>query len=82
MLLDGPEEGDGEGTVHPEEASVQTRTNSIPLRSVNAAAAYIPFITDSRNKVKGEMEAMVHQGLDSLVRAYIPLGSQHSLTVV
>jgi hypothetical protein len=42
-------------------------TNSIPLRSVNAAAAHIPFITNARKKVTEEMQAMVVQGLTSLV---------------
>ena len=68
-MLDGPDEDDLEGTrAHPDgEASLPTSANSIPLRSVNAAAAYIPFITDARKKVKEEMEAMVLQGLGSLV---------------
>ncbi|KAH0827442.1 Golgi transport complex subunit 5-domain-containing protein [Lanmaoa asiatica] len=67
-LLDGPDEDNPEEAhAHPDgESSLLTSANSIPLRSVNAAAAYIPFITDSRKKVKEEMEAMVLQGLTSL----------------
>lgn len=68
-MLDGPDEEHPEEThAHPDgESSLPTSANSIPLRSVDAAAAYIPFITDSRKKVKEEMEAMVLQGLSSLV---------------
>lgn len=68
-MLDGPDEDHPQETrAHPDgESSLPTSANSIPLRSVNAAAAYIPFITDSRKKVKEEMEAMVLQGLTSLV---------------
>ncbi|KAF8556095.1 hypothetical protein OG21DRAFT_1506874 [Imleria badia] len=66
-LLDGPDEDHREETHGPDgESSLPTSANSIPLRSVNAAAAYIPFITDSRKKVTEEMEAMVLQGLASL----------------
>jgi hypothetical protein len=67
-LLDGPDEDNPEEThAHPEgESSLPTSANSIPLRSVNAAAAYIPLITESRKKVKEEMEGMVLQGLTSL----------------
>lgn len=72
-LLDGPDEEDLEGIrTHLDgegNAALLTRENNIPLRSVHAAAAYIPFITDSRKKVKEEMEAMVLQGLGSLVRS-------------
>ncbi|KAN0090816.1 Golgi transport complex subunit 5 domain containing protein [Tylopilus felleus] len=67
-LLDGPDEDELEEIhAHPDgESSLLTSANSIPLRSVNAAAAYIPFIADSRKKVREEMEAMVLQGLTSL----------------
>jgi len=68
-LLDGPDEDSPEDTqARPDgESSLPTSANSIPLRSINAAAAYIPFITSSRKKVKEEMQAMVLQGLTSLV---------------
>ncbi|KAF9245062.1 Golgi transport complex subunit 5-domain-containing protein [Melanogaster broomeanus] len=67
-LLDGPDEANPEGEPpQTEDGSVlPVNANSIPLRSVNAAAAYIPFITNARQKVTGEMEAMVIQGLTSL----------------
>ncbi|KAG9316298.1 hypothetical protein JVU11DRAFT_2329 [Chiua virens] len=65
-LLDGPDEGDGVHAQPDAETTLPTRANSIPLRSVNAAASYLSFITDARKKVKGEMEAMVLQGLASL----------------
>ena len=68
-MLDGPDEDDPEEIhAHPDgESSLPASANSIPLRSVNAAAAYIPLITDSRKKVMEEMEGMVLQGLTSLV---------------
>lgn len=72
VLLDGPD--DGEETrvkVDGEPLSVLVLamgTNSIPLRSVDAAAAYIPFIADARKKLKEGMEAMVLQGCTSLAR--------------
>ena len=67
-MLDGPDEGDLERTpAQPDGELLPTRVNSIPLRLVNAAVAYIPFITDARKKVEEEMEAMVLQGLGSLV---------------
>ncbi|KAF9222669.1 hypothetical protein BS17DRAFT_176069 [Gyrodon lividus] len=67
-LLDGPDEAHPEGAVsHSDgESMLPANANTIPLRSVNAAAAYIPFITDARKKVTEEMEAMVIQGLTSL----------------
>ncbi|KAF8135795.1 hypothetical protein EV363DRAFT_1447546 [Boletus edulis] len=67
-LLDGPDGGDSEETHAPPdgESSSSMSTNSSPLRSVHAAAAYIPFTTDSRKKVREEMEALVLQGLTSL----------------
>ncbi|KIJ19018.1 hypothetical protein PAXINDRAFT_128297 [Paxillus involutus ATCC 200175] len=66
-LLDGPDE-DQEGALsHTDaESMLPANTNSIPLRSVNAAAAHIPFITNARKKVTEEMQAMVVQGLTSL----------------
>ncbi|KAF8135793.1 Golgi transport complex subunit 5-domain-containing protein [Boletus edulis] len=58
-LLDGPDGADSEDA-SPDGA------NSILLHSVHAATAYTPFITNSRKKVREEMEAMVLQGLMSL----------------
>jgi conserved oligomeric Golgi complex subunit 5 len=48
-------------------------TTYIPLRSVNAVAAHIPFVEDAREKVTGEMQAMVLMGLTTLVRLPFPL---------
>jgi hypothetical protein len=35
----------------------------IPLRSINAVAAHIPFIESARSTVTAEMESMVLEGL-------------------
>ncbi|KIK94986.1 hypothetical protein PAXRUDRAFT_827467 [Paxillus rubicundulus Ve08.2h10] len=67
-LLDGPDEANEEEALsHTDAESVlPANANSIPLRSVNAAASHIPFITNTRKKVTEEMQAMVVQGLTSL----------------
>ncbi|KAH7888451.1 Golgi transport complex subunit 5-domain-containing protein [Phlebopus sp. FC_14] len=67
-LLDGPDDADSEDVLssHANEETKPIDANAIPLRSVNAAAAYIPFISNARTKVEGEMEAMVIQGLTTL----------------
>jgi hypothetical protein len=53
---------DLEGTTNPEEFGA-----GIPLRSINAVAAHVPFIEDARTKVTTEMENMVLTGLTTLV---------------
>ena len=35
----------------------------IPLRSINAVAAHVPFIESARSKITSEMESMVLEGL-------------------
>jgi hypothetical protein len=57
---------DGEGELEGEDPTNNNITY-IPLRSVNAVAAHIPFIEDAREKVTGEMQAMVLTGLTTLV---------------
>lgn len=60
---------DGEGDLEKEDPIATTKdTTYIPLRSVNAVAAHIPFIEDAREKVTAEMQAMVLTGLSTLVR--------------
>jgi len=60
---------DGEGDLEKEDPTTITRdTTYIPLRSVNAVAAHIPFIEDAREKVTAEMQTMVLTGLSTLVR--------------
>lgn len=41
----------------------------IPLRSIEAVAAHVPFIEAARAKVMSEMENMVLTGLTTLVRS-------------
>ncbi|KAJ6593688.1 Golgi transport complex subunit 5-domain-containing protein [Mycena capillaripes] len=72
-LLDGPAppsseddtakngHADLEGMSNPEESGAR-----IPLRSINAVAAHVPFIEDARTKVTSEMENMVLTGLTTL----------------
>ncbi|KAJ7128889.1 Golgi transport complex subunit 5-domain-containing protein [Mycena crocata] len=64
-LLDGPPP-----TSSTEDDPVKdiqgTEPSGIPLRSINAVAAHVPFIEESRTKVMGEMENMVLTGLTTL----------------
>ncbi|KAJ6558556.1 Golgi transport complex subunit 5-domain-containing protein [Mycena vulgaris] len=72
-LLDGPEpqmasaENNAIQSAHAvaEAASEESRP-TVPLRSVNAVAAHVPFIEDARTKVTSEMENMVMTGLTTL----------------
>jgi hypothetical protein len=43
----------------------------VPLRSINAVAAHIPFIEAARSKVTAEMESMVLEGL-AQVASHLP----------
>ncbi|KAF7298173.1 ACT domain-containing protein [Mycena chlorophos] len=67
-LLDGP----SSQTSDPAQDAVQSENDtvdtaaSVSLRSVNAVAAHITFITDARTKVTTEMESMVLAGLKDL----------------
>lgn len=87
-LLDGPAppssdddtprngHADLEGMSNPEESGAR-----IPLRSINAVAAHVPFIEDARTKVTSEMENMVLTGLTTLVSSCVFLPIECSLTV-
>ncbi|KAG2099132.1 Golgi transport complex subunit 5-domain-containing protein, partial [Suillus cothurnatus] len=68
-LLDGPEEiGDTSGKDSPEtdDRTVPAMDSLVPLRSVKAAAAHIPFIEEAQFKVTHEMESMIMTGLSTL----------------
>ncbi|KAG2072073.1 hypothetical protein BDR04DRAFT_1127838 [Suillus decipiens] len=68
-LLDGPEEtGDALGKDSPEsdDRTAPAIDSMIPLRSVKAAAAHIPFIEDAQYKVKHEMKSTIITGLSTL----------------
>jgi hypothetical protein len=68
-LLDGPEEiGDTSGKDSPEtdDRIVLAMDSLVPLRSVKAAAAHIPFIEEAQFKVTHEMESMIMTGLSTL----------------
>jgi conserved oligomeric Golgi complex subunit 5 len=70
-LLDGPT--DTAGPVGgPFSTAIDTATSTasaeIPLRSLNAVSAHVPFIEDARVRVTTEMENMVLTGLSTLVR--------------
>jgi hypothetical protein len=82
-LLDAPETQQTDPNAETEQTQTQTQTleeeegeeqdpTYIPLRSITAIAAHIPFIEDAREKVTGEMQAMVLTGLSTLVRSPIP----------
>ncbi|KAJ7755714.1 Golgi transport complex subunit 5-domain-containing protein [Mycena maculata] len=71
-LLDGPApvspvDDDAVGNSHAEgTANLDESGARIPLRSINAVAAHVPFIEDARTKVTSEMENMVLTGLTTL----------------
>lgn len=68
-LLDGPEEtGDTLGKDSPEtdDRTAPAIDSLIPLRSVKAAAAHIPFIEEAQYKVTHEMKSMIITGLSTL----------------
>lgn len=70
-LLDGPGSDTSDPAVIPidahEKPGDDPNATYIPLRSVNAVAAHVTFIEDAREKVTGEMHAMVLTGLTTLV---------------
>jgi conserved oligomeric Golgi complex subunit 5 len=78
-LLDAPETQQTDPNAETEQTQTQTLEEEeegeeqdptyIPLRSITAIAAHIPFIEDAREKVTGEMQAMVLTGLSTLVRS-------------
>ena len=47
----------------PQKDDVPSVARHIPLRSINAVAAHIPFIESARSKITTEMESMVLEGL-------------------
>lgn len=67
-LLDGPEEtGDTPGKDLSETDDRTAPVDSlVPLRSVKAAVAHIPFIEEAQYKVTHEMESMIITGLSTL----------------
>ncbi|KAG1746115.1 Golgi transport complex subunit 5-domain-containing protein [Suillus lakei] len=68
-LLDGPEEtGDtpGKGSSETDDRTATAMDALVPLRSVKAAAAHIPFIEEAQYKVTHEMESMIITGLSTL----------------
>ncbi|GLB37263.1 putative golgi transport complex subunit 5 [Lyophyllum shimeji] len=77
-LLDGPNAGKhaivldrhgdrktGPKTGAAEDGIVDTQ-QTVPLRSINAVAAHVPFVEEARMKVTNEMENMVLTGLTTL----------------
>lgn len=44
----------------------------IPLRSINAVAAHVPFIESARSKITSEMESMVLEGLAQVASHFGP----------
>jgi hypothetical protein len=63
-------QADQEGVSKIQSVSSDNATTGIPLRSVHAVAAHVPFIEDARTKVTSEMENMVLTGLTTLVRGF------------
>ncbi|KAL0580334.1 hypothetical protein V5O48_001671 [Marasmius crinis-equi] len=67
-LLDRPKD-DNDDTETPRELEDPISTPSLiqtSLRSVNAVAAFVPFLDDAKTKVTSEMENMVLTGLTTL----------------
>lgn len=44
----------------------------IPLRSIHAVAAHVPFIESARSKITSEMESMVLEGLAQVASHFWP----------
>ncbi|KAF7362065.1 Conserved oligomeric Golgi complex subunit 5 [Mycena venus] len=71
-LLDGPAppaSSAADDTVKNDHEAAENTEESgagIPLRSINAVAAHVPFIEEARTKVTSEMENMVLTGLTTL----------------
>ncbi|KAJ7124926.1 Golgi transport complex subunit 5-domain-containing protein [Mycena epipterygia] len=74
-LLDGPPpsvsatENDPVKSAHTDTEGMaysETFGAGVPLRSINAVSAHVPFIEDARTKVTSEMENMVLTGLTTL----------------
>ncbi|KAG1776989.1 Golgi transport complex subunit 5-domain-containing protein [Suillus placidus] len=68
-LLDGPEEtGDTpvKDSSETDDRAALAMDSLVPLRSVKAAAAHIPFIEEAQYKVTHEMESMIITGLSTL----------------
>ncbi|KAJ7668407.1 Golgi transport complex subunit 5-domain-containing protein [Mycena polygramma] len=70
-LLDGPVPVTSSAEADPLSADMgmaklEQSGAGIPLRSINAVAAHVPFIEDARTKVTSEMENMVMTGLTTL----------------
>jgi conserved oligomeric Golgi complex subunit 5 len=63
-------DNDDEDPNTPTNTTTTTGPTYIPLRSISVVAAHIPFIEDTREKVTGEMQAMVLTGLTTLVRPF------------
>ena len=73
LLDEGPSDPESGHPSRSTDASEERgSTDSIPLRSVTAVAAYIAFISDARTRVTREMEAMVIRGLTSLASLLSP----------
>lgn len=67
-LLDGPEETEdkpGKDLSETDDRTVPV-DSLVPLRSVKAAVAHIPFIEEAQYKVTHEMESMIMTGLSTL----------------
>ncbi|KAF7966680.1 hypothetical protein HWV62_37514 [Athelia sp. TMB] len=80
-LLDGPTSSDASETNHTivKDSGVESdpsQASYVPLRSVNAIAAHIPFIEDAREKITAEMQAMVMTGLATLNRPLLSTSLQ------
>ena len=56
----------------PQTDAVPSVGRHIPLRSINAVAAHIPFIESARSKVTIEMESMVLEGLAQVASSLSP----------
>ncbi|KAG1865830.1 Golgi transport complex subunit 5-domain-containing protein [Suillus subalutaceus] len=68
-LLDGPEETEdtpGKDSPETDDGTAPAMDTLVPLRSVKAAAAHIPFIEEAQSKVTHEMESMIMTGLSTL----------------
>lgn len=81
-LLDSSTEDAADSTKSPEESS--NTGEEVPLSSIKAIAAHLPFVDSARTRVMADMESMVINGLANLNQSLLAssLQTAHNLRVL
>lgn len=66
-LLNAPTNTDGSSAAEELDNGVQSSEERIPLSSIKAVAAHLPFVDAAHVRITTDMEAMVITGLGTLV---------------